>query len=124
MMWGLWSFIPKLTTRYIDPKSAIVYEVTGGLVFVAIAMLTLKIQPVLHVTGTPLAIATGVLGFAGAFMFLLAVSQGPVTLVAPISALYPLVSSLLAVMVLQESFSLQQGFGIGLAVIAIILMTT
>jgi transporter family protein len=28
--WGLWSFIPKITTRYIDPKSAIIYEVIGG----------------------------------------------------------------------------------------------
>ena len=29
--WGLWSFIPKITTKYIDPKSAIVYEVIGGM---------------------------------------------------------------------------------------------
>ena len=29
--WGLWSFIPKITTKYIDPKSAIVYEVIGGI---------------------------------------------------------------------------------------------
>ncbi len=30
--WGLWSFIPKITTKYIDPKSAIIYEVVGGIV--------------------------------------------------------------------------------------------
>jgi len=27
VLWGLWSFIPKITTKYISPKSAIVFEV-------------------------------------------------------------------------------------------------
>ena len=31
LAWGLWSFVPKLTVRYIDPRSAAVYESLGAL---------------------------------------------------------------------------------------------
>ena len=36
--WGLWSFIPKITTKYIDPKSAVIYEVVGG-IFLSLVVL-------------------------------------------------------------------------------------
>jgi transporter family protein len=121
-LWGLWGFIPKLTTRYLDPKSAIVYEVMGG-VLLAIAMLfVLNFRLTVHPTGIPLALSTGMLGFLGAFCFLSAVSKGPVTLVATVSALYPVVSVLLAVFWLQESVSFRQAIGIVLALLAMVLV--
>jgi bacterial/archaeal transporter family protein len=122
LCWGVWSFIPKLTTRYLSPQSAIVYEVVGAICLAAIALVSLKFQPDIHPTGILLAIITGMLGFLGAFCFLNAVSNGPVTLVATLSALYPVISILLATTILHEPITLRQGFGIALALAAVILV--
>jgi len=122
MCWGLWGFIPKLTTKYLPPSSAIVYEVIGGLILGAVMLSVLKFQPVVHPKGILLAVSTGMLGFLGAFCFLNAVSRGPVTLVATVSALYPGVSILLAICFLNEAMTLRQGFGVALALAAMILI--
>jgi bacterial/archaeal transporter family protein len=122
LCWGVWGFIPKLTTRYLSPQSAIVYEVVGAVCLAAIALVGLKFQPDFHPLGIFFAIITGMLGFLGAFCFLNAVSTGPVTLVATLSALYPAISVLLAVAFLHEPITLRQGFGIALALASVILV--
>lgn len=122
LFWGLWGFIPKITTRYLEPRSAIVYEVLGAVILAAIVLVSLKFQVQTHPIGMVLAMSTGMLGFLGAFCFLSAVSQGPVTLVATISALYPVVSIAFAVSLLQEAMSIRQGIGMALALVAMILI--
>jgi bacterial/archaeal transporter family protein len=122
LFWGLWGFIPKLTTQFLAPSSAIVYEVVGGLLLGVVMLSRLQFQPEVHPHGIALAITTGMLGFLGAFCFLTAVSRGPVTLVATVSALYPVVSVLLAISFLHEALTLRQGAGVILALIAMILI--
>lgn len=122
LCWGLWSFLPKITTRHINPQSAIVYEVIGGMLLVAVLLVGFKVQPIVNPTGIALAVTTGILGFTGAFFFLTAMSRGPVTLVATFSALYPIVSILLAVFLLHETVNLKQSFGIFLALISVFLI--
>lgn len=124
MFWGLWSFIPKITTRYIHPNSAIVYEVMGAMFLAAVILVSLNFQLEVHPIGIVLAILTGTLGFMGAFCFLTAVSKGPVTLVATLSALYPAVSIVLAISLLNETMTVRQGIGIALALVAMILVAT
>lgn len=124
MLWGLWGFLPKITTRYLEPKSAIVYEVIGSILLAAIALVSLQFRLDVHPTGIALAIATGMLGFLGAFFFLNAVSRGPVTLVATLSGLYPIVTIVLAMLVLHETVTVRQGVGIALALLSMILVAT
>lgn len=119
LFWGFWGFIPKITTKYLDPKSAIVFEVVGAMVLGIVILSSLRFQPDLHPKGVALAITTGMLGFLGAYCFLKAVSQGPVILIATISALYPVISIALAMMMLNETITLKQGIGIVLALVAI-----
>lgn len=123
IVWGFWGFIPKLTTHYLSPRSAVVYEVLGGLLLALIVLASSKFQLDFHPQGSVYAIITGMLGLLGAFCFLLAVSKGPVTLVATLSALYPVVSILLAIFILQESVTFKQWVGIAMAVLAMILVT-
>jgi bacterial/archaeal transporter family protein len=122
LCWGVWSFIPKITTRYLSPQSAIIYEVLGAIFLAVFALARLKFQPEVHAAGILLAMITGMLGFLGAFCFLTAVATGPVTLVATLSALYPALSVLLAVTILHEPLTLRQGVGILLAFTAMILV--
>lgn len=121
--WGVWAFLPKLTTRYIDPKSAIVYEAVGGLVVALVILALIAFKPAAEPRGIVLALSTGILGATGAFAFLYAVTKGPVTLVSTGTALYPILAIVLACFFLNESVTLRQGFGIVLALIAVALIS-
>jgi transporter family protein len=120
--WGLWSFLPKLTVRYIDPRSAAVFE-SFGTIIVALGLLAaMQMRVQFHPAGVALALATGVLGLLGALAFLVAVSRGPVSLITMVSALYPVLTVVLAMLFLGESISLRQGIGMALALVAMVLM--
>jgi len=122
--WGLWSFLPKITTRYIDPKSAIVYEVIGGIFFSIVVLYFMGFRLETHPKGIALAASAGLLGFLGALCFLFAVTKGPVSLIAPLSALYPILSVALAVIFLHEAITVKQCIGIVFAILAVVLVTT
>jgi transporter family protein len=122
--WGLWSFIPKITTRYIDPKSAVIYEVIGGIFLSLVVLYFLNFRLETHPKGILLAVTAGLVGFVGALCFLFAVSKGPVSIIAPLSALYPILSIILAMVFLNEAVTVKQGIGILFAVVAVILVST
>lgn len=124
IFWGFWGFIPKITTKYISPKSAIVYEVLGGFLVAIMVMYSMNFRPEINPKGFAMAITTGVFGFLGALCYLLAVSKGPVSLVVIVTALYPVLSILLAVIILNEPITLKQGVGILLALGAMLLIVT
>lgn len=122
LCWGVWAFLPKLTTRYIDPKSAIVYEALGGLVIAAVVLVMIGFKPATDGRGVGLALVTGILGVAGAMAYLYAMQKGPVILISTITALYPIMAIALAGLVLDEPVSLRQWMGIALGLAAMILI--
>ena len=122
--WGLWSFIPKITTKYIDPRSAIVYEVIGGIVLSLIVLSVTNFRLETHPKGIALAGMAGLVGFVGALCFLFAVSRGPVSIIAPLSALYPILTVGLAIIFLNETVTIKQGVGIIFAVLGVVLVST
>jgi transporter family protein len=122
LAWGLWSFIPKLTVRYIDPRSAAVFE-SFGTIIVALGLLAaMQFRVQTHPAGVALALATGTLGLLGAWCFLVAVSRGPVGLVTTVSALYPALTVALAVVFLGETITLKQACGMALALVSMVLI--
>ena len=124
ILWGFWSFIPKITTRYISPKSAILFEVLGGIIFAVVILFSIKFKPDFHPKGALLALSTGLLGFGGALCFLYAASKGPISLVAVLSALSPIIAIILAALFLNETITIKQGLGIALGLGAIVLLAT
>ena len=121
IFFGLWGFFPKITTRYIEPKSALVYEVAGGALVGLSVLVWLSFKPQVHPVGTFLGVITGISGFVGALFFLYAVSRGNASIVVTLSALYPLVVILLSRIFLDEPITLKQGIGIALALISMVL---
>ncbi len=121
--WGMWAFLPKLTTRFLDPKSAIIYEVAGGIVFALVVLVMSGFRLAIEGRGILLAAFTGVLGFAGALAYLIAVLKGPVTLISTVTGLYPILAVVLAYVFLNEPISVKQGIGILLGLVAIILIS-
>ncbi len=122
--WGLWSFIPKITTKYIDPRSAIIFEVIGGIVLSIIVLSVTNFRLEIHPRGIALAGMAGLVGFVGALCFLFAVSRGPVSIIAPLSALYPILSVSLAIIFLNETVTIKHGLGIFFAVLAVVCVST
>jgi len=122
IFWGLWGFASKLTTNYIDPLSAIVFETLGGLAVGTIVFAFYRTSLTQNPKGMVLAFVTGAFIFIGSLFFLFAIQKGKVTTVVTTTALYPLVSILLAVLFLHESVSPKQILGAALAVTSIILI--
>ena len=122
-MWGFWGFLPKLATRTIDPKSAMIYQALGNVLFAVIVLAILGFHPQFHTTGALWAILTGVFGMIGSLFFLIAVSRGRISVVAAVTALYPLLSILLAATFLHEPVTLKQGIGFVFALTSIVLLS-
>ncbi len=122
--WVFWAFLPKIAIRYIDPQSAMVYQALGGIVVGLGVLISIKFKIQFNIPGFSYGLAIGLLGFFGAFMYLLAVSKGPLSLVAPITALYPMFAIILSFIFLNEAVSPRQGFGIALSLVAIYFIST
>lgn len=124
LMWGLWGFFPKLATSYMDPKSVLVYEVIGTLIVGIVVLSLLRFKPEVHTKGITFAILTGISGGVGLLFFLFAISRGKASIVVTTTALYPLVTIILASLLLKEPITLKQGIGIIFALIAMLLLST
>lgn len=120
---GLWGFFPKIAVRYINPKSALVYEVVGGVLVVAVTWLSMSRAIEHDLRGIIPAFITGVVGYLGMFFFLHAVDSGKVSVVASLTAVYPVVTILLAAIILKEQINYMQYVGIFMAMGGVILLS-
>ncbi|UCB44435.1 MAG: EamA family transporter [Spirochaetota bacterium] len=121
VLWGFWGFLPKLTTQYISPKSALLYQVIGTVIVGIVALATVHFRPETHPRGVLLGIITGIAAYSGAMAFLYAISKYKASVVIPMTALYPLVAILLSYVFLHEPITVKQGIGIFLALGAMVL---
>jgi bacterial/archaeal transporter family protein len=124
LSWGIVGLLQKLSTNYLSAEWALVWLAVGFFV----------LEPWLypgHVLFTyPLrssgwALLGGVLNALGAWALLAALkSGGKASIVAPFTALYPVVVVFLAPIVLHESITLRQAVGVVFALIAVVLLST
>jgi transporter family protein len=120
--WGFWGFFPKIATRHIDPKSAIVYEVIGAVIVGILALVLVRFRPESHPVGVTFAVLTGVAAMLGGLFYLYAISKGSTPVVVTMTALYPVITIALAFTFLREPITWKQGAGICLAIAAMVLM--
>lgn len=121
VLWGFWGFFAKLATNYISPKSALVYETLGGLVVGIIVLIIIGFKLDFHTKGISFAFLAGFAAMVGALFFLYAVTKGKTALVVSLTALYPLVTVVLASLIIKEPLTIKEGFGILFALIAMVL---
>lgn len=97
--------------------SALAYGV-AALVLLAVGRGSLR-----WVSDTPWAIVSGILPVIGLAMFFLAINNAEVSRVVPITSAYPLVTVLLALLFLNEAFTVPRGLGILLVVCGVALLS-
>lgn len=122
---GLWGFFSRVALNYISPLQMIIYQ-TVGIIFVTLFMLkTFAATTTFSVVGSVFAILTGIAFTVGSILFFVATDQqGKISVVITLTALYPLVTIILAFIFLREAITFQQWFGMLLAVGAMFLLST
>lgn len=121
---GLWGLFTKLSVLRIDSKSALIYQTIGVVIVGVLTLSMLNFKPATDTKGLIYAILTGIAYAVGCWFYFIAASKGKIITVVTLTALYPLVTILLAYILLKETVSLKQGIGISLAFVAILLMST
>lgn len=124
---GTYTFLPpmmRLTTLRVS---------TGVATFVAAGMLSLTGLGLAILGGDPIVegvtanwtyvVGTGVVLTVSVFSFFHALSLGPVNIVAPIFGLFIVTSSVVGVVFLGESLTVQRTAGMAFAVLAIVLIS-
>jgi len=124
LIWGLWAFLPKMALSCLDPKTAFMFEVLGGAITGLFAFLILRPQlGGAEIRGVIPALLTGMMGYLGLLCFMYAIREGKICIVAPLTALYPVVTLVLAMIFLREKISIVQLAGIILALVSVVLIS-
>jgi len=112
VLWGLWSLTSKMAIDKVGPGNIFGFYIISSLTApVAYAWLR-RVRPIdsIKAKPRPSAWAFGAVGLAlnviGAWAFSFALETGSASLVVPISSAYPLVTIVLAVMLLREKIDL------------------
>lgn len=127
-LWGISGFLMKIATFKLDPKVAFIYQSTGVLitaVFVFFLTLNLfKNQEIQSIKYYIIyALLAGITGGLGTFFLLKAYEKGNLAAVTVLTALYPIVSVLLGILILKEKLTIFQTIAIILSLIAIVLFS-
>lgn len=126
-LWGLWGFLAKLALgqlRWQDmlivasAAYTVLYLVFAGIMF-AIFRPTLAVSG----QGAVLAFAAAFAGFAGIITFYLALNAGSPAIVVPLTAVYPVLTVVLSLVLLGESLTLSQAVAVVLFLIATVLVS-
>lgn len=128
-LWGMWGLVSKVASAGVDAyTNQLLY--TAGLmplmVFVAWAVHRHRAgdSKERRVLGASWAFVTGILGGLGNIAFFQAlILGGKASIVAPVTALFPMVTVLLAMLVLRERLGRLQWAGLALAFAAIYLLS-
>ncbi len=123
LSFGIWGLFTKLSLHFIDSKSALIYQSIGVFIIGFIVLMMIDFKPAINNKGLWFAILTGVAYSVGCFFYLLAADRGKIETVVTLTALYPAVTMILSFFILRETVNLKQCVGIGLALVAIFIMS-
>ncbi len=123
LVWGAFGVVAKIAMHEIGLQVLIWSQVASLALFPIYFFLFKELLPVkIDGAGIAWALGAGFLGVAGGVVFYLLLRVAPANVAVPISALYPVVTVILASLFLHEELSVTQLAGIALAVIAIWLL--
>jgi transporter family protein len=126
LMWGAWGVESKIIVDRISPWLNQVLFSIGLMPPLAWILCSKKLRqsPRPSISSTGYGTLTGILGGVGNIAFYLALSKGgKVSMVIPVIGLAPLVTVILALVILKESLNRMQGIGLVLALISIYLLS-
>ena len=126
VFWGAWGVQSKLIVDRMSPWMNQVLFPLGLLPVMAGMLFSRRVHEGANKQkGGWYAVITGILGGAGNVAFYLALERGgKVSVVVPLTCLFPLITVLVAYVVLKEKLSRAQVSGLAVALVAIYLLST
>ncbi len=123
VLWGLWGLV--LKTAYKGLPWIQVYFLSSLSSFLIALTLFLYYRGGIDFSNklTYIALLAGVFGGTGYVFFVKALEKGEASIVLPLTAIYPAVTAILAILVLGEKLSIYQGIGIVLAMVAVVFLS-
>ena len=124
LCWGVWALLSKIGSREIPPET-MQFLFTIGTIPVGIALLIVRrFKLEKSPKGISYAVLNGVLsGIGGLTLFAAYHTNGNTSLITASTAMYPMVTVILAVAILRERFGLIQVVGLGFAAVAIVIFS-
>lgn len=123
LFWGLWGFLSKIAVEKIHLQVAFWSSISVMLIISIYLFFTRQLFPLKWDTfGVSLAILGGVCAGLASILFYILLGKKPVGLIIIITALYPLVTLLLAIVFLKEPLSQTKIIGFLLALAALIFL--
>ena len=126
LIWAIWSLLSPLASRDLSSSMIQILSSAGIIPFALLLLFSKNLKKGAHFgKGWLLALATGITGGAGNIMLYNALGHdGPASLVFPIISMAPVIPVLAAPFLFKEKIRGIQAFGIGVALIAILLLNT
>lgn len=122
VLWSIWAFLPKLSTGTVAPQDILVYVVAGDTAVLLFVLARLRFRVTISSAGFFYCLIPSYFSTAGALAYYYAISIGPVSVIAVLTALYPMVSVFLAYAILSERISRKQAGAIICALAAVAMM--
>jgi bacterial/archaeal transporter family protein len=129
VLWGTWGLVSKIASSGMNAYvNQLLYTAGLAPLLVFVAWHVHKNETSEKTNGRKVGVSwaflTGILGGVGnIFFFQALVKGGKASIVAPVTALFPMVTVLLAVLVLRERMGRTQWIGLALAFVAIYLLS-
>lgn len=120
LLWGLWGFLYKYGVVKLGFLSALLAtSIFYTILNILIITVLYRRGVTLPVEGTTAILLTGTAaGVAASILFMYALQKYPGSIVIPMTALYPAVTVVLAVLILREDIKVVNAVGIALAIVA------
>lgn len=123
VLWGVWGIVSKFADKELAPASTQVISTIGVIATSLLFLLSPRVkQGSNFVAGALAALGVGLTASVGNLALLLSLRNGgDVSIVLPLTGLFPLVTIFLAMLLLRERMNWIQGVGIVVALVAIYL---
>ncbi|OGY29889.1 MAG: hypothetical protein A3F35_00420 [Candidatus Woykebacteria bacterium RIFCSPHIGHO2_12_FULL_45_10] len=123
--WGLWGLFGKIAANKLGLQSAIWGTFfTFPIIMFGFMLATKQLFPInFDRTGILFSLAGGLAGAIGTVIFIPLLKEGQASILIPITAIYPVVTAILAVAFLNEKLALVQVGGVILAMAGVFLVS-
>jgi transporter family protein len=121
--WGTWGFVAKLGADKIAPGPLQILATAGTFPLALLAFLQLRMRLEKDVRGISYGVLNGLLSGIGLLAYYAAVSRGKVSVVGPVTSLFPLLTVVLAFIFLRERLNRMQMAGVALSLVAIVIFS-
>jgi transporter family protein len=124
LVWGVWGITAKLAIKEIGMQLLVWGQLATLALFPLYFVLFEELFPLKwDASGIGWALLTGACGTLGTLILYLMLRAAPTSIVIPLSALYPVVTVILAYIFLREEISPTRLLGVGCALVAVWLLT-